>query len=231
MENRPLIAQSDQSLLLDAHDPSFDAARADLSAFATLEKSPEHFHSYRIDALSLWNAASAGLDPDKVLQALKRWSRYELPASMEGSIRETMGRFGKVVLREGDEQGTLRLSCADPFVRKELGSNRKLAKLMAEDAAGFTLRLTDRGTVKRELIKLGWPALDEAPLIDGDPYPLALRAERSGGLAFSLRAYQEDAVRAFVGQGAPGTGYGVVVMPCGAGKTVVGMAEIGRAHV
>ena len=98
MDGRPLIAQSDQSLLLDAHDPAFDEARAELSAFATLEKSPEHFHSYRLDALSLWNAASAGLTPDAVVATLERWTRYELPPSLGQSVRETMSRFGRVVM-------------------------------------------------------------------------------------------------------------------------------------
>jgi len=231
MESRPLIAQSDQSLLLDAHDPAFDEARAELSAFATLEKSPEHFHSYRLDALSLWNAASAGLTPDQVVASLARWSRYALPPSMESSVRETMSRFGMIVLRGGEAPDTLRLLCDDPFVRRELGSSRKLAKYLIEEGDGFILRLTDRGTVKRELIKLGWPALDEAPLSDGDPHAVALKAVHANDQPFGLRAYQEDAVRAFVGRGAPGTGYGVVVMPCGAGKTVVGMAimaAIGR---
>jgi DNA excision repair protein ERCC-3 len=231
MESRPLIAQSDQSLLLDAHDPAFDEARAELSAFATLEKSPEHFHSYRLDALSLWNAASAGLSPGQVVASLTRWSRYALPPSMESSVRETMSRFGMIVLREGEAPDTLRLRCDDAFVRRELGSSRKLAKYLVEEDEGFTLRLTDRGTVKRELIKLGWPALDEAPLSDGDPHALGLKTLHANDQPFGLRAYQEDAVRAFVGRGAPGTGYGVVVMPCGAGKTVVGMAimaAIGR---
>jgi DNA excision repair protein ERCC-3 len=97
MEGRPLIAQGDQTLLLDAHDPAFDEARAELSAFATLEKSPEHFHTYRLDALSLWNAASAGLDADAVMATMARWTRYELPPSIGQSIRQTMARFGRVV--------------------------------------------------------------------------------------------------------------------------------------
>jgi len=231
-ETRPLIAQSDQSLLLDAHDPSFDLARAELSAFATLEKSPEHFHTYRLDSLSLWNAASAGLSADDIAATLARWSRYELPPSLEQSVRAVMARFGRLVMRAGPDPRTLSLSCDDAFVRAEIEGSKKLARLLERDGDGFTLALVERGTVKRELVRIGWPVLDEAPLVDGDPHPLALRDHRGvGGSAFALRAYQEDAVRAFAGRGAPGTGYGVVVMPCGAGKTVVGMAimaAIGR---
>jgi DNA excision repair protein ERCC-3 len=231
MENRPLIAQSDQSLLLDAHDPCFDEARAELSAFATLEKSPEHFHTYRLDALSLWNAASAGLDADAVVATMERWTRYDLPPSLGQSVRETMARFGRVVMSAGPDDRTLRLSCDDPFVRAEMEGSKKLGKYLSPDGDDFLVALTERGTVKRELIKMGWPALDEAPLSDGAPFPIALKAARTNGAPFALRAYQEDAARAFAGRGAPGTGYGVVVMPCGAGKTVVGMAvmaAIGR---
>ena len=228
MDGRPLIAQSDQSLLLDAHDPAFDEARAELSGFATLEKSPEHFHTYRLDALSLWNAASAGLTPDAVVATMERWTRYELPPSLEQSVRETMARFGRVVMSAGPDDRTLRLSCDDHFVRAEMEGSKKLGKFLTPDGEDFLVALTERGTVKRELIKMGWPALDTAPLTDGDPFTITLKSTRLNGAPFGLRAYQQDAAQAFAGRGAPGTGYGVIVMPCGAGKTIVGMAAIGR---
>jgi DNA excision repair protein ERCC-3 len=223
MEDRPLIAQGDQTLLLDVHAQGFDEARAELSAFATLEKSPEHFHTYRLDALSLWNAASAGLSVEAVMACLKRWSRYDLPSSLDESIRSIMARFGQIVMSEGEQADTLRLRCDDRFVRAEMLGNRKLKGLLRPDGEGFIIGLTDRGTVKRELVKTGWPVLDEAPLTEGDPLPLKLKPACARG-AFGLRPYQEDAVKAFNGKGLPGTGYGVVVMPCGAGKTIVGMA-------
>lgn len=226
MDGRPLIAQSDQSLLLDAHDPAFDEARAELSGFATLEKSPEHFHTYRLDALSLWNAASAGLTPDAVVATMERWTRYELPPSLEQSVRETMARFGRVVMSAGPDDRTLRLSCDDHFVRAEMEGSKKLGKYLTPDGEDFLIALTERGTVKRELIKMGWPALDTAPLSDGDPFTITLKTTRLNGAPFGLRAYQQDAALAFAGRGAPGTGYGVVVMPCGAGKTIVGMAAM-----
>lgn len=226
MDSRPLIAQSDQSLLLDAHADGFEEARAELSAFATLEKSPEHFHTYRLDALSLWNAASAGLDADAVVATMERWTRYPLPLSLGQSVRETMARFGKIILSEGPDDRTLRLICDDPFVRAEMQGSKRLGKYLEPDGVDFLVALTERGTVKRELIKMGWPALDTAPLTDGDPFTITLKESRSNGSNFGLRAYQEDAVNAFVGRGAPGTGYGVIVMPCGAGKTIVGMATM-----
>ncbi len=235
VDSKPLIAQSDQSLLLDAHDPLFEDARAALSAFATLEKSPEHFHSYRLDALSLWNAASAGLSPNEIVATLARFSRYELPPSLEQSVRATMGRFGKVIIKDCGVEGTLQLVCEDQYVRAEIENSKKLSKYLSVQADSIFIALTERGTVKRELMKLGWPAMDIAPLVDGDPFPFSLRQERLSAAvshtAFGLRAYQTDAIKAFMGNNLPGTGYGVVVMPCGAGKTVVGMATaaaIGR---
>ncbi len=213
-------------MLLDAHDPAFDEARAELSAFATLEKSPEHFHTYRLDALSLWNAASAGLTADAVVATMERWTRYDLPPSLGQSVRETMARFGRVVMSAGPDDRTLRLSCDDHYVRAEMEGSKRLGKFLTPDGDDFLVALTERGTVKRELIKMGWPALDTAPLSDGDPFTITLKNTRSNGAPFGLRAYQEDAARAFAGRGAPGTGYGVIVMPCGAGKTIVGMATM-----
>jgi len=230
-EGRPLIVQGDLSLLLDVHDPGFEAARAEIGVFASLEKSPEHLHSYRIGPLSLWNAASAGLSPEEVIASLGRWSRYEMPVDVPFIVRDTMSRFGRLVLGsfpdgEGREAapGDLLLSCGDRELEVELSSSRKLGQWLRPTAGGFLIRLVDRGTVKRELLRLGWPVRDEAPLVDGDPLPLALLPERRSGGAFSLRPYQLDSLSAFLGGGLPGSGYGAVVLPCGAGKTIVGMA-------
>jgi DNA excision repair protein ERCC-3 len=227
-DGKPLIVQGDLSLLLDVHDPSFEDARAAIGVFASLEKSPEHLHTYRIDPLSLWNAASAGLGPDEVLASLARFSRYDIPLDVPFIVRDTMSRFGRLLLRDGGEAwgGDLLLSCADPLVERELGANRKLGKWLAPVAEGFRIRLVDRGTAKRELLRAGWPVKDEAALVPGDPLEMRLLAERTTGGPFSLRPYQEDSLRAFLGGGLPGSGYGVIVLPCGAGKTVVGMAAM-----
>ncbi|HUX42884.1 MAG TPA: DNA repair helicase XPB [Rectinemataceae bacterium] len=234
-DGRPLIVQSDLSLLLDVHDPAFEEARAEIGVFASLEKSPEHLHSYRIGALSLWNAASAGLQPDEVLVSLARWSRYDIPGDVAFIVKDTMSRFGRLVLgslpgEEGQADGALAhsllLRCPDPELERELGSSRSLAKFLRPVPGGFAVRLVDRGTVKRELLRLGWPVRDEAPLVEGDPMPLALLPERRSGGGFSLRPYQSDALSAFVGGNLPGSGYGVIVLPCGAGKTIVGMAAM-----
>jgi DNA excision repair protein ERCC-3 len=237
-ESKPLIVQSDLSLLLDVHDPGFEAGRAAIGAFAALEKSPEHLHTYRMSALSLWNAASAGLSPSDVEDALDRYSRYEVPKDVSFIVRDTMARFGRLVLKEIPVSGSaaegqtpslpdrLLLSCADLEAERELGSSKKLQKWLEPVKGGFEVRLTERGTVKRELLKLGWPVKDEAPLAPGDPLEIKLRSSRASGGPFGLRTYQLDALGAFVGGGLPGSGYGVVVMPCGAGKTVVAMAAM-----
>ena len=230
-ESKPLIVQSDMSLLLDAHDPGFEEARVALGPFAQLEKSPEHFHTYRITPLSLWNAAAAGVSADDVQAALKKWARYEVPQSVLYAIRETSTRFGKLLLREGATDGELLLTCLDRRVAVEIASSRRLSKWLLPAPGGFRVRLTDRGTVKRELLSLGWPVKDMAPLAEGDPHPFRLRETAASGKPFSLRPYQTDAVKAFYGDGGAGSGYGVIVVPCGAGKTVVAMAAaaaIGR---
>lgn len=230
-DSKPLIVQSDLSLLLDAHDPGFEKAREELSPFAQLEKSPEHFHSYKITPLSLWNAAAAGFSAEDAVSVLVRWARYEVPQSVLYTIRETSARFGKLLLREGDADGDLLLTCEDRRVAAEISSSRRLSPWISPVSGGFRVRRIDRGTVKQELTALGWPVKDLAPLTDGEPLAFSLRSTTAAGKAFSLRPYQTDAVRAFLGDRGPGTGYGVVVLPCGAGKTVVAMAaaaEIGR---
>lgn len=227
-EGKPLIVQGDLTLLLDVHDPAFEEGRAAIGAFAALEKSPEHLHTYRISALSLWNAASAGLSPEEVEATLALYSRYEIPRDISFIVRDTMARFGRLVLKEipSELPDRLFLSCADGEAEREIASSKKLQKWLVPAPGGFELRLTERGTVKRELFKLGWPVKDEAPLTPGDPLTIALRDSRASGGPFGLRQYQTDALGAFVGGGLPGSGYGVVVMPCGAGKTIVGMAAM-----
>ena len=87
----------------------------------------------------------------------------------------------------------------------------------------FMLHLTDRGTVKQDLLRLGWPVKDEVPLSEGEPLEINLRKVTKAGRPFELRSYQKEAAAALVGDKGPGTGFGTIVLPCGAGKTVVGM--------
>ncbi|MDR2551674.1 MAG: DEAD/DEAH box helicase [Treponema sp.] len=230
---KPLIVQSDKTLLLDVHAPEAEEARAAILPFAELEKSPEHIHTYRITPLSLWNAASAGFCPQDLDRTLNRFSRYEVPPGISGGFADTMSRYGKIRLRALDPAETsgpgeeLLLTAAEEPVEREIAAARVLDEYLTRTKGGFRLKLTDRGTVKQELIKLGWPVQDEAPLREGEPLEMHLREQTLSGRPFALRDYQAEAARSVLGRGGPGTGFGVVVLPCGSGKTVVGMAVMG----
>lgn len=234
---QPLIVQGDNTILLDVHDEEANAARSAIAPFTELEKSPEHFHTYRITPLSLWNAASAGLSGDSVVEALQRNSRFPVPPHIQSSIHELIGRYGKLRLEPTDDEYTLRLIVPDLHIRQELRSRPAIAKLLQESdhepvegggsdngSDSFFIKLVDRGTVKQELIHIGYPVDDKAPLLEGDPIEFGLRSTTKTDKPFQLRGYQEEAAQVFFGGGKPGAGYGTVVLPCGAGKTVVGMA-------
>ncbi len=222
--SRALIVQSDGSLLLDVHDPGFEQARSDLSMFAELEKSPEHIHTYRISPLSLWNAASAGLDAERIVTILHTHSRYPVPANVCEMIRETLGRFGKVRLKLSEDSDLLLLEIEDRAIREEVLHTRKLEPYYLLKGGELYVPLIHRGSFKQEMIHLGYPVQDEAPLIEGEHLDFELRPLSSRGKSFLVRDYQQDAVQAFLAEGKPGTGFGTLVLPCGAGKTVIGMA-------
>ncbi len=226
---QPLIVQGDHTILLDVHDDMANEARTAIAPFTELEKSPEHFHTYRITPLSLWNAASAGFAADDVIAALTTYSRFPVPPHIRSSVSELIGRYGTIFLEPTEDDYLLRLVVPDEDVRKELRSRPGIAKLFRNEEEyedGFLIRLVDRGTIKQELIHIGYPVDDRAPLLEGDPLSVSLREETLAGKPFSLRNYQEEAARIFYGNGQPGAGYGTVVLPCGAGKTVVGMATM-----
>ncbi|MDR2403084.1 MAG: DEAD/DEAH box helicase [Spirochaetaceae bacterium] len=244
---KPLIVQSDRTLLLDVHSGGAEEARIAIMPFSELEKSPEHIHTFRITPLSLWNAAGAGFSPGDVVSALETYSRYPVPPGILAGFTDTMARYGKIRLvgeaalpaATGDGSpvdtaadrpmdvetlpGELFLIAADPAIRAEIEAAGALKKYLSKTALGFRLRLTDRGSVKQELIKLGWPVKDEAPLVSGEALDIRLRTQCRDGKPFGPRDYQVEAARAVAGNGKGGTGYGVVVLPCGSGKTVVGM--------
>ena len=236
--SNPLIIQGDRSILLDVHTPRAAEARAALIPFAELEKSPEHLHTYRITPLSLWNAASAGFVPERIASVLDDLARFPVPTVVNKWIIETMSRFGKIRLLPGlsvnPETGEasnpadeyLLLVTDSPMIYRELAASKLMSKyLVPEGGESFRFRLAvlNRGTVKQELLKLGWPVKDEAPLRDGDPLEISLRESCASGAPLVIRDYQKEAAAALVGNRGPGTGYGTIVLPCGAGKTVVGM--------
>ncbi len=222
-DKTPLIVQSDSSLMLDVHHPFADEARTDIAAFAELEKSPEHIHTFRISPLSLWNAASAGISADNILERLSKWSKFDVPENVSFTIRQTVDRFGQLVLKETENPDFLFLEAENSYIVAELEARKGLAKYLIREGDGFLVKLVDRGTVKVELIKLGWPVKDTAPLKDGKPLDFSLREISASGSSFNTRDYQDNAANAFHGGGERGYGFGTVVLPCGSGKTIVGI--------
>jgi len=231
--DNPLIAQGDRTVLLEVHGPRYEDARDALCRFAELEKSPEHVHTYRISPLSLWNAAAAGLSPDDVVGTLREYGKYPLPAHLETEVRDVMGRHGRVRLEPGDDPAAHVLRFDSEALLRQVRADRDLAKLLGvpRDKDGVEVPAARRGEVKRALTRLGWPVDDVVGFRDSAPFPVALRTVTREGKPFAVRAYQEEAARVFYQDGAPSGGHGVVVLPCGAGKTVVGlavMAAVGR---
>jgi DNA excision repair protein ERCC-3 len=228
LDQKPLLVQSDHSLLLEVHHPACEAARADIAPFTELEKSPEHIHTYRMSPLSLWNAASAGLTVAEILGVLDARSRYPVPDNVRFFVTDLMGRWGLFQLDATDDPDVLVLRVADERLRRELGSQRRLNGLLRPHGDAFLLPLLHRGTLKKEMLTLGYPVQDLAPLKDGDPLAVSLRTLTGTGAPLTIRDYQKGAADGVLGRGQPGTGFGTIVLPCGSGKTVVGLEILTR---
>lgn len=222
-DKKPLIIQSDSSLMLDVHNPFSEQARTDIAVFAELIKSPEHIHTYKINPVSLWNAASAGFSSETIVANLKKWSKYDAPENVIFVIKQTINRYGKLVMEKAESPDTLFIRIEDENIIREIESRKNLNKFLTPTKGGFLLKLLDRGTVKVELIKVGWPIKDIAPLVEGKKLEVRLRDNCLSGKEFKIRNYQESAANSFYGGGKLGFGYGTIVMPCGSGKTIVGM--------
>lgn len=214
----PLIVQSDRTVLLETDHQDATEARHELAIFAELERAPEHIHTYRITKLGLWNARAAGHDADFILSSLNKWSKYPVPLGVSKEIEETIARFGKLLISR-DEIGLI-LKSDSRSILAEVSSNRRIANLLeGEVEGGFRVRDWARGQLKQELLKLGWPAEDNAGYTPGTPHEINLKQD-----TWHLRDYQIQAVEKFnLG------GSGVVVLPCGAGKTLVGAAAMASA--
>jgi DNA excision repair protein ERCC-3 len=230
--SNPTVVQGDRSILLEVDSPLYAEARDALLQFAELEKSPEHIHTYRLTPLSLWNAAAAGLDAPRVLELLARYSKYELPPNIVSDVREYIGRYGRLkLLREGAD---LLLRSNDVALIAQVERQKRVAPYLLGQRDPHTLVVDParRGHVKQALIAIGFPAEDLAGYTHGQPLRFALRATTRSDERFALRAYQQSAVEAFYAGGTSSGGAGVVVLPCGAGKTMVGigaMAAVQRA--
>jgi DNA excision repair protein ERCC-3 len=222
MAGGPLIVQSDRTVLLEVDHPQSYEARAALAPFAELEKAPEHVHTYRITPLALWNARAAGHDAEQAVDSLLKYSRYDLPQALLIDIVDTMSRYGRLVL-ENDPIYGLVLRSTDPAVLAEVRRS-KVSSLLGDLVGPDLVQVQPavRGRLKQALIKIGWPADDRAGYVDGSAFALGWTQSDD---EFAVRAYQQDAADAFWAGGS-----GVVVLPCGAGKTVVGMAAMVKAQ-
>ena len=220
MTEGPLIIQSDRTVLLEVAHKSASDARHELAVFAELERAPEHIHTYRITRLGLWNARAAGHTADEILATLERYSKFAVPATVSIDITETMNRYGRLTI-ERDADGNLLLAGTDPAVLAEVAKSKKTSELVSARPDGkYDVVPWARGQLKQELLKLGWPAEDKAGFRDGAPFDIDLKTD-----GWSLRHYQEKAVNNFLAGGS-----GVVVLPCGAGKTLVGAATMARTN-
>ena len=235
LEN-PLIIQSDGTVLLEVHNPKFEEARNILAGFAHLEKSPEHVHSYSITSLSLWNAKASGLIAEDIVRSLELYTKYPIPDVVINEIRETSERFGKISLVKLPD-GRLSLQSDDENLLFQLIKNpavKDLVKFNGEAAFSEEKVTVDpkyRGLIKQKFVELNYPVKDLAGFTDGEDYAVEMREIGLDNLPFTLRNYQKSAVDAFIGGGDLQGGSGVIVLPCGAGKTVVGikaMAQISK---
>jgi len=228
--NGPLIVQSDRTVLLEVAHPDAEDARHELAAFAELERAPEHVHTYRVTRLGLWNARAAGHDAESMIGTLERFAKFPVPQSVTVDIRDTVARYGRLVIRREDpadapvianspteeleRQPRLLLTATDPSVLAEVVRSKRIKPLLGDKRSDTAIELQQwaRGQVKQELVKIGWPAEDLAGYTPGQPHAIDL-----DNTEWDLRPYQQDAVQSFFAQGS-----GVVVLPCGAGKTLVG---------
>jgi DNA excision repair protein ERCC-3 len=217
----PLIVQSDKTLLLEVDHPLANEARTSIAPFAELERAPEHVHTYRVTPLALWNARAAGHDAEQVVDALVRFSRYPVPQPLLVDVVDTMSRFGRLQLANHPVHGLV-LSSLDRAVLEEVMRHKKISPMLGEriDPDTVVVHASERGRLKQLLLKVGWPAEDLAGYVDGEAHPISLAED-----GWQLRDYQRHAAQAFWAGGS-----GVVVLPCGAGKTLVGAAAMAEAQ-
>ncbi|HEY2167286.1 MAG TPA: helicase-associated domain-containing protein, partial [Jatrophihabitantaceae bacterium] len=221
MTDGPLIVQSDKTLLLEVDHPTAAEARAAIAPFAELERSPEHVHTYRLTPLGLWNARAAGHDAEQVVDALVRYSRYPVPHALLVDVADTMDRYGRLQLSKHPVHGLVLVSL-DRAVLEEVLRQKKVAPMLGDRVEADTVLVhpSERGRLKQELLKIGWPAEDLAGYVDGEAHPIELNTD-----GWQLRDYQRQATDMFWAGGS-----GVVVLPCGAGKTLVGAAAMAQAQ-
>lgn len=231
--NNPLIVQGDRTVLVEVDNPRYAEARDAIAPFAELEKSPEHIHTYRITPLSLWNAAAAGIQAQEMAATLQKYSKFSVPSNLLADLQELVSRYGRVRLeRNGTDKDNgpagLKLICHDIPLLEELARQPKVKCYLGPklDRTSYQVDGAYRGVLKQALVAVGYPAEDLAGYTEGAPMVVSLREQTLSGLPFQLRDYQRDSSAVFHAGGDVRGGSGVVVLPCGAGKTIVGIAAI-----
>lgn len=221
MSDGPLIVQSDKTLLLEVDHEQADDCRKAIAPFAELERAPEHIHTYRLTPLGLWNARAAGHDAEQVVDTLLTYSRYPVPHALLIDVAETMARYGRLQLNNHPVHGLV-LQSIDAPVLEEVLRSKKVAPLLGTrfDDTTVAVHPSERGNLKQALVKLGWPAEDVAGYVDGEKHPIGLDTEN-----WQPRSYQTEAAEGFWHGGS-----GVVVLPCGSGKTIVGALAMSLAQ-
>jgi DNA excision repair protein ERCC-3 len=228
----PLIIQSDKTVLLEVDNDQYTDARDALARFAELEKSPEHIHTYRITPLSLWNAAAAGMTAEDIVAALYRYSKYDVPANVTTDIADYVSRYGRLKIVRGPDERSMLLISDDAFLIAEVAHHKTLKTFVVAQIDEHTIQIdaAQRGNIKLELIRFGFPAEDLAGYVQGSHLSIHLREQTLSGERFVLRGYQQEAADIFHAGGQEYGGSGVIVLPCGAGKTMVGMAVMAKTQ-
>jgi DNA excision repair protein ERCC-3 len=228
--SHPMIIQSDYTVLLEVKNDLFEAARTELGRFADLVKSPEFIHTYRITPLSLWNAAASGMTSDEMLNVLEKYGKFEVPQSIRKDILHYVSRYGLLKLKRIGE--ALILTSEDPVVLLEILSYQSLQPYFGPKQTESSVEIIKaaRGTIKQELIRLGFPVEDHAGYHPGEMLSIPLRQFTLSGISFDLRDYQSAAVDSFYREGTVYGGSGILVLPCGAGKTVIGIGTMARLN-
>jgi len=226
----PVIVQGDRSILLETDNPRYEEARDALALFAELVKSPEHIHTYRITPLSLWNAASAGMTADEIINALLEFAKYEVPQNITQDVKDYVQRYGRLKLIKQEPGDNLCLFSLDEALMVEI-YNHKVVEPFIEakiDKNNILVKKGMRGRLKQVLIKIGFPVEDLAGYVEGEPLNINLLETSRSKTPFNLRIYQRDAVDIFYAGGSSRGGSGVLVLPCGAGKTIIGIGVLTR---
>ncbi len=224
--NGAIIVQSNMEIMVEVDAPTYEAARDAIAPFTELVKSPEHLHTYKISPLSLWNAAATGLRAKEVIERLESQSRYPIPQTVITEVEDYMARYGLLRLRKDGDN--LIVESDDRYMFAEICKLKEVEPYIVRfiDDLHAEVDPERRGHLKMALTNAGFPVEDLAGYIVGDPLPIHLRETTLAGKKFELRDYQKEAAQVFYASGSEKGGSGVIVLPCGSGKTVIGLATM-----